>query len=1354
MDKAFLLSRALWDDGLALPTAWPPFFSMNHPLSFLSLGLACTVAIAQPARAQQAAAFALAPGDRVAIVGAGLADRMQHDGWLETLIHARFPHHELVIRNLAFSGDEVGGYVAGGDRNLRLRSEGMYSSDEWLTRVKADVVFAFFGGNESFAGDAGLPKFRKDLESFLTETKAKNFSGKGSPRVVLFSPIAAEKHQDPNLPEPKGNADLQKYTAAMAEVAKANGVPFVDLFTPSQRLFTEAAAQKKSLTLNTIHLTEAGHKLLAPLLVEALFGPAPASSIDLEKLRVAVMDKALEWHDRYRTVDAYNIYGGRSKIGYESGVGGPKLTNADVMLPEMAQRDVKTENRERRVWALAQGSDLPVTDDNLPPVPKVGPNKEGLSPYLDPVEAIGRMTVPKGVKVNLFASEKEFPELSKPVQMEFDTKGRLWVAVWPNYPERTPTGKDGDKLIVLEDTDKDGKADKLTTFADDLNCPTGFQFYKDGVLVMRSPNLLFLRDTDGDGRADTKEYMLNHVDAADSHHETNSMVLEPGGATYLSDGVFHRSSIETPTGVVRNVDGAIYRYEPRTAKVERYTPYGFANPHGRVFDTWGNDIITDATGNENYFGPAFSGMIEFPHSHPSMQQFWKRPSRPCAGTTIMTSRHFPEEFWGNFLNCNVIGFQGIYRVKVSQDGSGLKGETLENLVSSDDPNFRPAQVKTAPDGSMYFADWSNQLIGHLQHHLRDPNRDQVRGRIYRMTHEGRPLTHPAKIDGEPIEALLTLLKTPEDDVRIRAKIELGKHDSGKVVAAVKQWAAALDQSDKGYEHHLLEALWVHQWHNVVDTDLLKRVLRSPEPRARAAGTRVLCYWRDRVPNALALLKVQAGDEDPRVRLHAVRAASFYRDADVPAALDVAYTVLKQDTDYYLNYCYQQTLRQLNLLSSERILPSDPVLLTRALEMMTDSDLKQAPKTEPVLLVLLERKGVDLAARDETLTALAKLKNQDRTTQLVMVLAGLDAKGGAASYAADQLGKMLLLCPTPEITKARPTLATLALQARLPEVRRAAWAGMVTADTKPELVWSETARDVSARAAVIQAIASLPDPALRAQFQPLLVQVLAATKPDDATHRAALVALPFMGAQHAPANFRVLAEHIREGHDRPAAARAARLLPRDAWANDVASSTAERILEWAKTVETKDRSSQDFVETVQFGTELASLLPPADAMRLRSGLRELGVSTIVVKTLLEQMRFDSDRLVVEAGKPVEILLENSDVMPHNFVIVAPGSHEEIGKLAERMSPTPDREGRAYVPRDKRVLLASRLLEPRQKEKLSFKVPSEPGEYEYVCTYPGHYMIMWGKLIVTKDVDAYLQANPAAKPAPATAAAHVH
>ncbi|MEO6036578.1 MAG: PVC-type heme-binding CxxCH protein [Verrucomicrobiota bacterium] len=846
------------------------------------------------------------PNDHISVVGNALADRMQHSAWLETLIHAQFPKHDLVFRNLAASGDEVATWH---------RSENFGSRDEWLTKTKADVVFAFYGFNESFKGGAGLEKFKQDLDKFLKETKTKNYSGKGAPRLVLFSPIANEKINDADLPDPAANnANLQLYTSAMAEIAKANEVPFVDLFAISQKVYAQVSGKKRPVTFDTVHLTEAGDELIAPEIFQALFGETPSSS-RLGKLHSAVQDKNEEWHARYRTMDGYNVYGGRSKLEFpKAGKDSEKITNFKVMQEEMDQRDAKTANRDLRVWAVAKGNDLKVVDSNLPAVEKIESNKPDIAPFLSGEEGIKHMTIPKGCKVNLFASEEQFPQLVSPVQMNFDTKGRLWVAAWPSYPERTPTDTVADKLLVFEDTNGDGKADKVTTFLDGLNCPTGFQFYKDGVLVMQAPDLWFVRDTDGDGKADWKERVLMGMDSADSHHTANAMVLDPGGSTYLSDGVFHRTQVETAIGPVRNDDACIYRFEPRTYKFERYVPFGFANPHGRVFDYWGNDIITDATGNNSYFAPAFSGHLDYPAKHPGMKQFWERPSRPCPGTGILSSRHFPEEFQENFLNINVIGFQGIYRVKVTEDGSGLKGETInENLVQSDDPNFRPSAVNVAPDGSIYFADWAKPLIGHMQHHIRDPNRDKTHGRIYRMTYEGRPLLKPAKIDGQSIANLLEALKTPENDVRTRAKIELGKHDSAKVIAATRKWAAALDKKDKDYEHQMMEALWVHQWHNVVDEVLLKKMLRSPDYHARAAATRVLCYWRDRVKDPLALLEVQVKDESPRVRLEAIRACSFFTSGK---AAEIALMSLEKEAnpdkpDYYIKYCLDETMKALD-----------------------------------------------------------------------------------------------------------------------------------------------------------------------------------------------------------------------------------------------------------------------------------------------------------------------------------------------------------------------------------------------------------------------------------------------------------
>ena len=1271
----------------------------------------------------------------VTFLGNALADGMQHSGWLETLIQQKLADKQLVFRNLAAAGDEVSTWH---------RSEQFGTRDEWLTYTQTDVIFAFYGLNESFAGYEDVAKFKENLAKFIADAAKQNYGGKGAPKLVLFSPIAAERHIDPNFADPKAvNERVQTYVTAMADVAKESGVPFVDLYAASQQAYKEAAAKGVSLTQNGLHLTDAGEKALAPLIFKQLFGEeAPAANA---KLNAAVREKNWQWHQRYRTIDGYNVYGGRSRESYKAkdkdGKEGRAFVNNEVMQQEMQQRDVMTANRDKRVWAVAKGGDLVVTDDNLPEVVQVVTNKPGDKPdgswtYPTGAQVLDRMKSAPGCKVNLFADDTMFPDLINPVQQAWDAKGRLWVAAWTTYPEAWPTTKNWDKLIVLEDTNNDGKADKCTTFVDQLNGPTGFTFHKDGVILMQAPDLVFLRDTNGDGKADTKERLVMGMDSADSHHTTNALGHDPGGAIYLSDGVFHRTQVETMAGPKRHSDGIIWRFEPVTGKFEQYAPYGFANPHGKTWDKWGNGVITDATGNANYFDVAFSGYLEN-GKHSGYKEFWKRPSRPCPATGTLSSRHFPDDWQDNFLNLNVIGLQAVTRVAVTQDGSGIKGETVEHIVSGDPvelPTFRPISVSVGPDGALYFGDWAQTIIGHLQHNLRDPNRDHQHGSIYRVTYEGRPLVKAPKIDGQPLPALLDSLKVHEDGTRELAKVEISRHDGAKISEAVKTWVASLDKSDKNFEHQLLEALWVRQWNNIPDVELLKRVLASPEPRARAAAVRVLGYWRDRVPGVLDLMKAAANDADPRVRLHAVRGASFFNGADLPAAFEVAFSTLTKETDYYLDYTFKETLKQLNSLSKEPYFPKDPAIVAAYIGKMDDKALNGAPDVEPVLVARIDRKGTDAAKRDSALGKLAKLKGTSKPTEAVAALAR-----GAAS--ADDLGKLLVLAPAAELKAARPALEAALKNNPSGGVGRAIYAALITADDAPAAVWN-AATEPAAKNRVLDSLALIANPPLRAKFQPLLAAAIA----DEATRAAALRALPLMGADNAAANFTLLANALRTGQARATAARAIMQLPRTAWNKDAAGPVAESVVTWAKTVPAGDRTKQDYIEITSAAAELAGLT--ADAPRIRKELRSLGVPVFVIHTVHEQMRYDNTRIVVEAGKPFELILENGDTMPHNLVIVKPGQHEKIGTAASTMTPDKvDKQGRAYIPKDweKEILEATKVIEPGQNETIKVKAPREEGEYEYVCTMPGHFVVMWGKLIVTKDVDAALAASAPATPA---------
>ena len=370
------------------------------------------------------------------------------------------------------------------------------------------------------------------------------------------------------------------------------------------------------------------------------------------------------------------------------------------------------------------------------------------------------------------------------------------------------------------------------------------------------------------------------------------------------------------------------------------------------------------------------------------------------------------------------------------------------------------------------------LIGHLQHHLRDPNRDHQHGRLYRITYEGRPLLEPKKIDGEPVAALLELLKEPENDVRMRAKMELGKRDSKEVIEGVNAWVKLLDEKDPAFEHHLLEALWVHQWHDTVDLDLLGRVLKSPDPRARAQAVRVTGYWRDRVPDALALLKTAAHDEAPRVRLEAVRVASFFRGWE---AADVALAILKQPTDYYLDYTLKATMRQLEpwwksaIAEGKPLAADNPAGIEHVLGSVSSADLAKLPKSPVTLTAMLTRSDVPAAGRQQALTDLAGLKNEAPVATLLATLSSLGDQDGGASR---DLSQMLLQQSPADLKPVRGDLRKLATGKGAGVVRQSALAALITADGGVDESWNAAVKSPEALVTFLEALPRVTDPALR------------------------------------------------------------------------------------------------------------------------------------------------------------------------------------------------------------------------------------------------------------------------------------
>ncbi len=864
-----------------------------------------------PAQAQATPQLALQPNARIVLMGGGLGSRMQHFGHFEAGLHVRYPAHQLIVRNMCDEGNTPGFRPHSGrahqlgfpgaeafhgpysDNNTANGVGHFWTEEEWLEHLKPDVLVCFFGFTESFEGLDGLANFSSELDAFLKHTKAQAYGAETPPQLALVSPTAFEDRSGSmGVPDGKReNANLAAYTSVMESVATQNDVLFVNCFNASLRWYEES---RRPLTSDGALLNEAGYSELAEHLLNNLFNAplevAMLAASNTELIHAAVLEKNWFWINDFKMPNGVHVFGRRydpfGPANYPFEIG--KIREMTVI-------------RDEAIWAATKGEtiDLEARDaetSELPPVKTNyrSSNKNGELTFLTGKEALDSIQVPEGFLIEQWATEVEFPDLANPVQMSFDNKGRLWVATMPSYPHYLPGDpRPDDKLLILEDTDGDGKADKQTIWADGLHLPMGFEFAPEGVYLSQGINLILLTDTDGDDKADRREVIFSGFDDHDTHHAIGAYCADPSGAIMMCEGTFLRSNVETPYGTVRGTNGGFFRFSPQRRHLERHAQLPIPNPWGIAFDEWGQHFFLHTSGTTTEWMLPGSIRPRYGVSTPGSKDLIEPAHRvrPTSGIEFLSSRHFPDEMQGDMMLNNTIGFLGTKQHRMSESGTGYETHWRHDLTKSSDGNYRPVDIEVAPDGSLYLVDWHNPLIGHMQHNIRDPHRDHDHGRIYHITYPSRPLVEPAKIAGAPVETLLENLKLPEYRSRYRSRRELRGRDADQVLSALAQWTTGLDSTNPRYEHHLLEALWVSWGLDRVDDTLLRRLLQAVDHRARAAAVRVLRYNAHRIPDQAELLQAAAGDSHGRVQLEAIAAGSWLdRDAGlkVLAAADAVY----------------------------------------------------------------------------------------------------------------------------------------------------------------------------------------------------------------------------------------------------------------------------------------------------------------------------------------------------------------------------------------------------------------------------------------------------------------------------------
>ena len=1044
-------------------------------------------------------------GQRIVILGNTFAERLQYFNYFEPLLYKSFPDLNLTVRNLGWSADEVG---------LQPRPYNFGSLDEQLNLQRADVIFACFGLNEAFKGPDSLANFKHRLSGFLLHLKQQKYNTTSAPEIVLISPIAHESLGG-NLPDPKEhNANLKLYTAGMAEVAKQLEIPFIDLYEPSRDL--ESGAD--SITINGIHLNDKGYKAVSELMAKKLNFPFSSwkDEPDYRELKRAIDHKNQQFFYKFRAVNAEYINGSR-KEPWVQPVGGP------ISFPtEFKLLDELVLGLDSIIWTGTKNSSA--MDQKK--IQQLINNQQGIKPA--PIESTlpapltEQFVMQDGFKIELFASEKDFP-IEKPVSLNFDPQGRLWVSTLPSYLQYYPGTPPNDKIIILEDTNKDGKADKQTVFADSLYMPLGFELGNGGVYVSQPPNLMFLKDTDGDGKADSKEIILSGFGTEDVHHSVSALTWGQDGALYFHMGTFLHTQVETPYGPQRSAYGETWRYDPITMKLEPYISYPYANPWGNVFTKNGTHLIADTSTGMNYFAPPMTVATDYPLKHVEMKDMLTLNIKPkTCGMEIVSSSNFPDKYQGNALFNTFIGFQGVTNHSLKESGSGLIGHEEEPILQSKDSQFRPVDLQFGPDGALYLVDWFNIVINHGERALRDPNRDKTHGRIWRISYTGKKTLEPVDMTRLKLDQLLDQLKVYEDRTRYRARIQLTELPKEEVLSALPKWLEKLDASDKNYEQYQLEGLWMYQRLHQVNETLLNKLLKAKDANIRAAATRVLYYWRDDLKNPQERLIQISKDPSQRVRLEAIVSLSHFKNE---ASLMALLAASELPMDDYIEYALKESFKHL-----------------QSVWMAKFKEDKNFLSNEP-------RK--------------VKLLLQPLSSDKVLAMPGYFKKD--------------------------------------PDAHKYTHKAM-------------TDKDYDALADVKAVV----------DFRKSFLVESAKAESDEITGN--------------------------------------------------------------------------------------------------------GRKIIQLSTVSSKMAYDKLVINISAGSLVSLVFTNPDEMPHNVVIIKPGSSEKVGKAADAMAGMKDGYAKNFIPAISEVLYATPLVAPGKSFKLDFKAPDKPGEYPFICTFPGHWRIMKGVIKV--------------------------
>ncbi len=885
--------------------------------------------------------FQLVNGDTVVFIGSEFTEQRIRHNHLEAALTARWPDRGLRFYNLGWSGDTPAaasrGYFGGA-------AEGYRRLMDELKRIKPSVVFLEYGAIAAYDGPEGVQPFLAQLDKLVTDVR------KLTGRIVIVTPPPVETKPRVREAIATLRSNRAAITNALVGYARDRGFRAVDLFRAGF-----PGEGNTGHTHDGIRLREKAYAAMAGRALAELKVEAPGLSPDkASRLRELVARKNDLYFHRYRPQNETYLRGFRK---HEQGKNAREIPLFDAMIAQA----------EARIAAFTQGKPLPLAPEAIPPAPRT-------VDALDPEDERRELKVPPEFTISLFAAE---PMVKNPIHMNWDARGRLWVATSPIYPHIMPGARPSDEIIVLEDTNGDGRADKRIVFADDLLIPTAvLPDDRGGAYVANSTEVVHLSDTDGDGRADARRVVLAGFGTEDTHHILHTFMWGPDGALYFNQSIYIHTHTETPHGVERLMGSGIWRLQTDTHKAE-IVSRGLVNPWGHGFNRWGQSFATDGAGghgiNYAFRGSAFATANGYRRVLPGLN-----PGRPkYCGLVVISGRGFPDD-WQDTLVANDFRGNRTHRFALEPQDSGYISKQQPDVITSGHRAFRPVDLKMGPDGALYVADWYNPIINHGEVDFRDPRRDTEHGRIWRLIRTDAPGIERVDFVGASIAQLVTMLGSPEQYTRNTARRQLVLRDATKVAQALRKRLTSLKPTSASFEHDRLEILWAFQTIGVVELPLLDAVASSSDHRARATAMRVIDDWGPRSDGGIERLRRGVADEHPQVRLEAVNTARYF---DSDEAASIALGALDRNMDQYLDFALWETMRRLEhrwlpkFLAGRQTFGGDPKQVAFAIKAV------EKPQALNPLVQLLAAGKLDAKATRDAIALVGEMGTPGHLTVL-------------------------------------------------------------------------------------------------------------------------------------------------------------------------------------------------------------------------------------------------------------------------------------------------------------------------------------------------------------------------------------